>query len=126
MVLYTEENRQYPEHEHIRFQLKNAWNTTYRKQLDKGNVKRIITPFRAVNNCGDLLSRQNYSCGGSSQVANSRPGLKGLRLGAIFSNCDGTGVPPASCNTKYVYDGSDYVTYLKQRSMLKEKSLPKI
>ncbi len=123
MVLYTEQNKQYPEYEHLRFQLKNAWNTSYQKQLTDGNVKRIITPFRAVNNCGDLLSRKNYSCGGSSQVASSRPGLKGLRLGAIFSNCDGTGVPPASCNPSYVYDGSDYVTYLKQKNMVKQNKL---
>jgi hypothetical protein len=33
--------------------------------------------------------------------------------------CDGTGVPPASCNVKYVYDSSDYTTYLKQKALAK-------
>ena len=46
-----------------RFYLKNAWNTT--SGTGSSNPKRIITPFRAVNNAGDLLSRQNYSCGGT-------------------------------------------------------------
>lgn len=102
-----------------RFTLKDAWNTTYVSQL--GSNKRIVTPFRAVTNSGDILSRENYSCGGSCQTFQSRPGLKGLRghFGAIYSKCDGSGVPPASCNVKYVYDGSDYTTYLKQRAINK-------
>ena len=44
-----------------RFTLREAWNTTrYSGQDGLGN-KRIITPFRAVNNAGDVLSRKNYS-----------------------------------------------------------------
>ena len=102
-----------------RFLLKDAWNTDYIRQL--GSNKRIITPFRAVNNSGDILSRKNYSCGGSCQTFQSRPGMHGLKglFGAIQSRCDGSGVPPASCNVKYVYDGSDYTTYLRQRAMNK-------
>jgi hypothetical protein len=103
--------------ERIRFQLRQAWNTSYRGQLN--GLQRIATPFRAVNNAGDLLCRQNYVCGGSSQQQ-SRPGLKGLRFGSILSNCDGTGVPAAACNGKYVYDSSNYVTYLKQVAMQKD------
>lgn len=105
----------------IRFSLKQAWNNTYNQQLKESNLKRIITPFRAVNNAGDLLSRQNYSCGGACQTFQSRPQVKGLRgaFGSIHSLCDGTDVPPASCNVKYVYDSSDYVTYLKQKAIVK-------
>ncbi len=101
-----------------RFTLREAWNTTkYSGQNGLGN-KRIITPFRAVNNAGDVLSRKNYSCGGSCQTFQSRPGLSGLRqrFGAIQGMCDQSLIPPSACNVKFVYDGSDYTTYLRQRA----------
>jgi hypothetical protein len=102
-----------------RFTLKQAWNTNYTKQLKSANLKRVITPFRASTNSGDVLSRKYYSCGGPCQTFQNRPGLHGLRgnFGAIESNCDGTNVPPASCNVKYVYDSSDYITFLKQQAV---------
>lgn len=125
-------DKRYPEYEHIRFTLKNAWNTTYPSQLRRDNLKQpITTPFRAVNNAGDLLSRLNYSCGGSCQSFQSRPGLKGLRqrFGAIQDSCVPSAaysslqllnnIPAAACNVKYVYDSSDYVTYLKQKAVNK-------
>jgi hypothetical protein len=112
----TDNNDQYAQ---IRFTLRNGWNTKYVSQL--GNQKRIITPFRAVTNSGDILCRVSYSCGGGVQSFQSRPGLNGLRgrFGAIQSNCDGSGIPPSSCNVKYVYDSSDYITYLKQKAVNK-------
>jgi len=101
-----------------RFTLTNSWNT---KTATKWNpkAKTIQTPFRVVNNAGDLLCRDNYTCGGPCQTFQSRPGLFGLKkhFGAIQYQCDGTGVPPAACNVKYVYDSSDYVTYLKQKAI---------
>jgi len=103
----------------IRFTLRDAWNTTrYSGQDGLGN-KRIITPFRAVNNAGDVLSRKNYSCGGSCQTYQSRPNLRGLRhrFGAIQDICDETLIPPSACNVKYVYDSSDYITFLKQQAV---------
>ena len=104
-----------------RFTLKQAWNTTYPNQLKSSGLKRVIGPFRAVNNSGDILSRKDYSCGGACQTFQHRPGLFGLRgkFGAIHSVCDGTNVPPASCNVKYVYDSSDYITFLKQQAVNK-------
>jgi hypothetical protein len=125
-------DKQYPEFEQIRYALKNAWNTTYPSQLKRDNLTRpITTPFRAVNNSGDLMSRANYSCGGSCQTYQSRPGLKGLRhrFGAIQHSCIPsvvysplqllTNIPAAACNVKYVYDTSDYITYLKQKAINK-------
>jgi hypothetical protein len=125
-------DKRYPEFEHIRFTLKNAWNTSYPSQLRRNNLtKSITTPFRAVNNAGDLLSRENYSCGGSSQTPQSRPGLNGLsqRFGSVQNTCIPSAaynslqllrnVPAATCNVKYVYDSSDYVTYLKQKAVNK-------
>ena len=125
-------DKRYPEFEHIRFTLKNAWNTTYPSQLKRDNLKKpITTPFRAVNNAGDLLSRLNYSCGGSCQSFQSRPGLRGLRnhFGAVQDTCIPSAtysnlqllsnIPASACNVKYVYDSSDYVTYLKQKAVNK-------
>lgn len=118
----TNDTNNYDEYAQVRFTLRNAWNTKYVSQLRGAlNNKRIVTPFRAVTNSGDILSRQNYSCGGSCQTFQSRPNMSGLRtrFGAIQSRCDLSGIPPASCNVKYVYDSSDYVTYLKQRAVNK-------
>ena len=125
-------DKRYPEFEQIRFTLKNAWNTTYPSQLRRDNLKQpITTPFRAVNNAGDLLSRENYSCGGSCQTFQSRPGLKGLsqRFGSVQNTCVPSAaynslqlinnIPAAACNVKFVYDSSDYVTYLKQKAVNK-------
>jgi hypothetical protein len=125
-------DKTYPEFEQIRWTLKEAWNTTYPSQLRRNNLKKsITTPFRAVNNAGDLLSRENYSCGGSCQTPQSRPGLHGLKthFGSVQSSCIPSAtysslqllnnVPAAACNVKYVYDSSDYTTYLKQRAVNK-------
>ena len=125
-------DKTYPEFEQIRFTLKNAWNTTYPSQLRRNNLKQSITPpFRAVNNAGDLLSRDNFSCGGSCQSFQSRPGLSGLKshFGSISTSCTPSAsynslqliknIPAAACNVKYVYDSSDYVTYLKQKAINK-------
>jgi len=108
--------------EQTRFQLRQAWNTQYKQQLTRAQYSRpVIGSFRAVNNAGDLLSRQYYTCGGASQVKQSRPGLYGLRnsIGHIQTLCDGTGIPPATCNTKFVYDSSDYIRYMKQKAVSK-------
>jgi hypothetical protein len=101
------------EYKILRTTVKESWNT------NNYNNKRAIGSFRAVNNAGDFLSRKNYSCGGSTQSFQSRPNMSGLkhRFGSILSNCDGSGVPAAACNTKYVYDSSDYIKYLRQRSI---------
>jgi hypothetical protein len=124
-------DKDYKEFEQIRFTLKEAWNTTYPSQLKRANKKAIITPFRAVTNSGDLLSRDNYSCGGSCQSFQSRPGLKGLKnhFGSVSDSCTPSAaynslqlirnIPAAACNVKYVYDSSDYITYLKQKAVVK-------
>jgi hypothetical protein len=99
--------------------LVRAWNTTY-KTDSLNTIGVIATPFRVVNNAGDILCRKNYSCGGSCQTPQSRPGIYGLssRFGSIQYLCDGTQVSPTTCNVKYVYDGSDYTTYLKNKAIL--------
>lgn len=125
-------DKKYADFEQIRFTLKNAWNTTYPTQLKVNHLNQnqtITTPFRAVNNAGDILSRDNYSCGGPCQSFQSRPGLHGLRqqFGAISDSCAPSAaynslqliknIPAAACNVKYVYDSSDYTRYLKQKAV---------
>jgi hypothetical protein len=110
-----------------RFLLRDAWNTT--SYSGSSNPKRIVTPFRAVNNAGDLLSRENYSCGGSCQTYQSRPGLNGLRqhFGATSVSCRPSvlwsalqvdpEIPSSTCNVKWVYDSSDYIKFKKDQAV---------
>ena len=110
-----------------RITLREAWNTT--SYSGSSNSKRIITPFRAVNNAGDLLSRNNYSCGGTCQTPQSRPNLKGLRqrFGSTSVSCRPSviwsssqidpEIPSSTCNVKYVYDGSDYTKFKKNQAV---------
>ena len=90
--------------------LRSSWNNS---NVTNG---RKIGAFRAVNNLGDVLNRQNYSCGGPNQV-NSRPGIHGSDGGSIPQQCDATGVVAASCNPKFVADSSDYIKFRKQRAL---------
>lgn len=101
----------------MRFTLVQAWNG----QAATGivNNKRVqLTPFRAVNNAGDLLCRINYTSGGSNQVNNVRGGLTGYKGlgGSIQPHIDNTGVPSSTCNVKYVYDSSDYTRFKNQQA----------
>jgi hypothetical protein len=109
-----------------RFTLRDAWNTT--SYSGSSNISRIVTPFRAVNNAGDLLSRQNYSVGGACQSFQSRPGLYGLRqrFGAnqdspssvVWSAIQiNPAIPASTCNGKYVYDSSDYIRFRKNQAI---------
>lgn len=94
--------------------LRRAWNT----QFARGNVngyERVTTPFRAVNNSGDFLSRVNYICGGPNQVNASYPGWKG-RIGSIISQCDNTNIPSSTCNVKFVADSSDYSRFKREQA----------
>jgi hypothetical protein len=95
--------------------LTKSWNTPY--AIGEVNETRpVIGGFRLVNNLGDFLHRQNYSCGGSNQIRSNRPGLRSIS-GTIPQNCDSSGIPASSCNPKFVPDSSDYMRYKKQRAM---------
>jgi hypothetical protein len=106
------------EREMTRFTLREAWNGA----AASGTVNNrtvAATPFRAVNNAGDLLNRKDYTSGGSSQISSLRGGLTGWKsmAGAIQSEPDKTGIPSSTCNVKYVYDGSDYTTFKKLQAI---------
>jgi hypothetical protein len=112
-----------------RLYLRDAWNTS--SYSGSANPKRMVGPFRAVNNAGDILSRLNYSCGGTCQSFQSRPGLAGLRqrFGSISNACNSSvtyssnqlnpSVPASACNGKFVYDGSDYTNFKKKQAINK-------
>ena len=91
--------------------VRKSWNTAFTGNTVNG-YGRIVTPFRAVNNLGDYLQRQNYTCGGSNQVNADYPGWKS-RIGSIINQCDGTGIGGKTGNVRYVPDSSDYITYKK-------------
>jgi hypothetical protein len=98
----------------IRTVLRRGWNTRYATG-QVGSYKRITTPFRAVNNSGDFLSRVDYSCGGPNPSHSNVPS-NSRGIGSIPRKCDSTGVAASSCNVKFVPDSSDYTTYKKQRA----------
>jgi hypothetical protein len=92
-----------------------SWNTPYATGQVNG-LNRVTTPFRAVGNLGDFLSRKNYSCGGPNPTNASKPGYKS-NIGNMLSNCDGTGIPASSTNVKFVPDSSDYITFKKHQAI---------
>lgn len=96
-----------------RFSLRKAWNGS------AANLNNSVqTPFRRVNNAGDLRGRINTSSKGPNQVTNiRRQSLGGWKLFA-------GGVPEkdphvASCHPKFVYDSSDYIRFKKMQSVNK-------
>lgn len=95
--------------------LRRSWNTAYATG-EYNNKKRIVTPFRAINNNGDFLCRVNYACGGPNPVTIDRYKKKN-NIGTLPSQCDITGVPASSCNPKFVPDSSDYIHYRKLRAL---------
>jgi len=104
----------------MRLSLRQAWNGQAATGVSNG-LKISATPFRAVNNAGDLLNRKNYTSGGSNQVNTGRIKLASNQTanvlgGSIFAKPDGTGVPSSNTNVKWVYDGSDYTKFKKQQA----------
>jgi hypothetical protein len=95
--------------------LRKSWNTAFANGT-YNNKGRITTPFRAINNSGDFLSRTQYACGGPNPTNVDRYKRKN-NIGSMFNNCDGTGVPASSCNVKFVADSSDYTKFKKQSAM---------
>ena len=106
-------DKQFTSFTHVRQQLKQSWNNNYPSQLMNSlSLKSpMITPFRAINNAGDLLDRKNYMCG-----PNGSSCAPSVINNALQINND---IPAAATNVKFVYDSSDYVTYLKQRAINK-------
>jgi hypothetical protein len=115
--------------ERTRLTIREVFNTT--EYSGSSNKLNMAGNFRAVMNAGDLLSRQNYSCGGTCNTVQSRPNMHGLKqhLGHVSKNCMPSvvwsllqlddRVPAANCNVKYVYDSSDYTKFKRQQAILK-------
>ena len=89
-----------------------SWNN----QAASGNINghlRKSSPFPAIYNIADYLSRKNYACDIPNGCQETRQRRKS-NMGSIMNNCDGTGVPCANTNTKFVADSSLYTTYKRQ------------
>jgi hypothetical protein len=114
-VKQTKTNTRGGEQAFLRKIVTKSWNTPYAVGQVNG-IGPAMGSFRLVNNLGDFLNRQNYSCGGSNQIRSNRPGLRSIS-GTIPQNCDGSGIAASSCNPKFVPDSSDYVRYKKQRAV---------
>ena len=95
--------------------LRDSWNNALVSGTYKGQ-KATTGSFRLVNNLGDFLGRQNYSCGGPNQISSSKTGTTST-IGSIPQQCDTTGIPPASTNVKFVSDSSDYIKFKKQSAL---------
>lgn len=94
--------------------LRNSWNS---ENLSAINGRApVVGQFRAVNNLGDFLGRVNYSCGGPNPQNASKPGYSRL-IRTVPQQCDTTGIPPTTCNPKFVADSSDYVRFKKLRAV---------
>lgn len=98
----------------IRRILRSSWNNVNTQSKING-YGRVTTPFRAVNNLGDYLGRQNYVCGGANEINKTFPGRQGPIHG-ILSRCDKTGVSAANGNGRFVADTSDYIKFKKQNA----------
>lgn len=102
--------------------LRNVWDSyhIYLSQEKNPPHRQMGNGFRAAMNAGDPLGRVNYSCGGPNMIG----GVGSMFMppstkdgGQSKNKCDGTGIPPQTCNVKYVYDSSDVTTYRKQRAI---------
>ncbi len=89
-----------------------SWNNPFATGTVNGR-NRITSPFPAIYNRTDFLSRKNYVCNVPNPIQESRTILKS-NMGSIINNCDGSGIPCANTNTKYVPDSSLYTTYKRQ------------
>ena len=96
-----------------RFFLRNVWNNNYYKNTpSKG--------FKANMNISDPLFRKNYACKGPNPLSSTRPGMVLITTrDGIKSKCDGTNIPPASGNVKYVSDASILINYKRLRAINK-------
>lgn len=95
--------------------LTRAWNTELYTQTPSVNISNGT--FRVTQNAGDPLSRVNYRCGGPNQLSSLIFTSNRMDKDGVPSSCDTSGIPPSSCNVKYVYDSSDFTRFVKEQSI---------
>ena len=100
--------------------LREVWDSYHIYLSQQKKPRQMGNGFRAAMNAGDPLGRVNYSCGGPNMLGgigasgianNSRMFVPSADGGQSKKSCDGSGIPPQSCNVKYVYDSSDVTNY---------------
>lgn len=97
--------------------LRSSWNGAYATGT-VNNYKCAVGPFKAINNIGDFLNRQNYVCNVPNATHTFCTAGR-ARTGKCGESCDTTQVPCSNTNTKFVPDSSSYITFKKQEAMNK-------
>ena len=90
-----------------------------------GDLNRpVCGPFRAAMNAGDVLGRRFLQCDCpnplSAKSALNADGISQRGCGVIVNGYSTKQVPVANCNTKYVYDSSDYIKFKKLSAQRKD------
>ena len=88
------------------------------KEVDiSAGHRPVCGPFRAAMNAGDSLGRRYLQCDCpnplSAKSAVNADGISPLGCGVVVNGFSTKDVPVANCNTKYVYDSSDYIRFKK-------------
>lgn len=98
-----------------RFSLRRVWN---KEPAKADNPLPAMGQFRLANNAGDYFSRVAYTSGGPNMIS-SRPRLPIVTTkdGGQRDASDNTGIPASTCNTKYVYDSSDFIKFRRQKAI---------
>lgn len=86
-------------------------------------------PFRAAMNAGDTLGRKYLQCDCPNPLA-AKAGKIGDHVsqhgcGVIINGYSTKNAPVANCNTKYVYDSSDYIKFKKLSAQRKDYNADK-
>ena len=95
---------------YIRSRLMHSW------QYPVKHNPITLSPSRAAYHNGDLLSRQNYTCGGPNPI-HSHPQIPMINNARAVNNCDNSGIQPHNF-AKFVPDSSTYIQFKKEAAIL--------
>lgn len=95
--------------------LKYAWNTQFTNS--QSPIKPSMGGFRLTMNAGDPLSRQGYTCSGPNALNGLVFTNMPMNKGNASYECDGSGIEESNCNTRYVYDSSNFTRFRKEQAM---------
>lgn len=89
----------------------------------------VCGPFRATMNAGDTLGRKYLQCDCpnplSSQSGKIGDHVSQRGCNVVINGYSTKRAPVANCNTKYVYDSSDYIKYKKLNTQRKNYNADK-
>lgn len=94
-----------------------------KEQAAAKSSRPVCGPFRSMMNAGDALGRKYLQCDCPNPIS-SKSGKIGDHVSQrgcniIINGYSTKNTPIANCNTKYVYDSSDYIKYKKLNAQRK-------